>query len=198
MSNKDEVKKEGLRSIKEFDISWTEYFKDKPKPKNDEEDKKQHEEFYHWYNYVRKQSDTEKTPAEMYKNIYGKEPPQNFPISSQESTSRMMNLGWDEDYDEDDTDKDKEDELDDAEEEGVSIAENIFDDIWKNIKQETEGQSKKESCKYSFILGFLNYMRMMDMKADIIEKNMKNMSKEDIQKMIEGFKEYGGKNKDEQ
>ena len=36
--------------------------------------KKQMDEFKHWYNKVRKQSDTGKTPEEMYKEIYGKEP----------------------------------------------------------------------------------------------------------------------------
>ncbi|MEK6927969.1 MAG: hypothetical protein AABX11_06060 [Nanoarchaeota archaeon] len=103
--NEDELKKEGLRSIKESDIAWEEFFKDKPKPQNDEEDKKQQEEFYHWYNYVRKQSDTGKTPAEMFKEIYGKEPPQNFPISSQQDTGRMMNFEWDDEYDDEDNDE---------------------------------------------------------------------------------------------
>jgi hypothetical protein len=46
--------------LKEFEMAWQEYFKDKPKPKNDEEERKEQEEFHHWYNYVRKQSDTGK------------------------------------------------------------------------------------------------------------------------------------------
>jgi len=33
-------------AIEEFDSAWQEFFEDKPEPKNDEEDKKQQEEFY--------------------------------------------------------------------------------------------------------------------------------------------------------
>src|SRR3989338_2320713 len=102
----EEIKKKSLQGIKEFNIAWVEFFKDKPEPKDDDEDKKQQEEFYYWYNYVRKQSDTGKTPAEMYKEAYGREPPQKFPISSQES-SRMANFEWDEDYSEDEFDDEK-------------------------------------------------------------------------------------------
>ena len=105
-----------------------------------------------------------------------------------------MNFEWDEYYDEGNFDD--EDELDDAQEEAVVIATKIFEDSWKRIKQEVEGQSKKDACKYSFILGFLDYLKMMDVKAEQIEKEMKNMSKEDIGKMIDKFKKYGGK-KDE-
>ena len=56
-------------TIKEFDNAWEEFFKNKPRPRNDKEDKAQQEEFHHWYNTVRKQSDTEKTPNEMGKRI---------------------------------------------------------------------------------------------------------------------------------
>jgi len=82
-------------SGKEFDLAWQEYFKGKLKPRNDEEERRQLEEFNYWYNNVRKQSDTGKTPAEMYKEIYGKEPPKN-----PTEPSRMINFKWDEDYDE--------------------------------------------------------------------------------------------------
>ena len=77
----------------EFELAWKEYFKDKPKPKTDGEDRKQQEEFQYWYNYVRKQSDTGKTPAEMYREVYGKEPGKN-----PDETSRIINFEWDEDY----------------------------------------------------------------------------------------------------
>lgn len=187
--NNEEIKKEGFRSMEEFDLAWEEFFKDKPEPKNDEEDKKQQEEFYQWYNYVRKQSDTGKTPAEMYKELYGEDPKNVF---DEKKPSRFMNFDWDEDYNEDDF-NDGEDELDSAQEEAVVIATKIFEDSWKQIKQEVEGQSKKDACKYSFILGFLDYLKMMDVKAEQIEKKMKNMSKDDIEKMIDKFKEYGGK-----
>ena len=56
--------------------------------------------------------------------------------------------------------------------------------------REIEGASKREACQYSFISGFLCYMKMMDKKAELIEREMKNMSDEDIQKMITGFKKY--------
>jgi len=77
--------------MRELNMAWGEYFKNKPKPKNDDEEKKQLEEFHHWYNNVRKQSDTGKTPAEMFKEIYGKEPPE-----SPTEVSRMMNFEWEE------------------------------------------------------------------------------------------------------
>jgi len=80
---------------KEFDLAWQEYFKDKPRPKTDKEEKKQLENFTNWYNNVRKQSDTGKTPAEMYKETYGKEPK-----DAVTNNSRMLNFEWDENYDE--------------------------------------------------------------------------------------------------
>jgi hypothetical protein len=170
-------------AMKEFDLAWNEYFKNKPKPKNDEEEKREQEEFHYWYNHVRKQSDTGKTPAEMYKEIYGKEPPKN-----PKEVSRMMNFEWDEYYDE--SDLDDRDKLDRAQEEAVIIATEVFEDSWKQMKQEVDGISKKEACKYSFILGFLDYMKMMDKKAEQIEKEMKKMSEEEIEKIVNKFKEH--------
>ena len=95
MNQKDKQIANAIKGMGEFEMAWQEYFKDKPEPKNEEEERKEQEEFHHWYNYVRKQSDTGKTPAEMYKEIYGKEPPK-----SPTEVSRMMNFEWDEDYDE--------------------------------------------------------------------------------------------------
>ena len=76
---------------KEFDMAWKEFFRDKNKPENDDEEKEQMKEFINWYNNVRKQSDTEKTPAQMYKEIHG--------IESKEEI-RIMNFECDENYDE--------------------------------------------------------------------------------------------------
>jgi len=84
-------------AMREFEMAFQEFFKDKPKPKNDEEDKKQMEEFADWYNNTRKQSDTRKTPNEMYQEIYGKKPQKN-PTEA----SRIMNFKWDENYKEPD------------------------------------------------------------------------------------------------
>ena len=78
---KKEQLKEVKTSMKEFELAWKEFFKDKSKPQTDEEDRKQQEEFHHWYNNVRKQGDTGKTPVEM--------------------GQRIMNFEWDEDYSED-------------------------------------------------------------------------------------------------
>jgi len=61
-------------AIREYKMAFEEFFKDIPKPKNKKEIKKQMDEFMHWYNNIRKQSDTGKTPAEMYKELYGKNP----------------------------------------------------------------------------------------------------------------------------
>src|SRR3989344_4243772 len=95
----------------------------------------------------------------------------------------------------DEEDFEGEDELDYAQEEAVVIATKIFEDSWKRIKQEVEGVSKREACKYSFILGFLDYLKMMDKKAEQLEKKIKGMSKEDIEKMVEDFKDYEEKRK---
>jgi len=71
----EDLKKEARRAVEESEMAWQEFFKDKPKPKTEEEDRKQQEEYVNWYNNIRKQSDTGKTPAEMYKETYGKDPP---------------------------------------------------------------------------------------------------------------------------
>lgn len=69
------------RSMKEFDLAWKEFYKGKPKPKTDEEDRKLDVEFHEWYNNIRKQSDTGKTPAEMGERMlelcFDDEPPQS-------------------------------------------------------------------------------------------------------------------------
>jgi hypothetical protein len=92
-------KKELPPAMREFENAFQEFFNKKPKPKNDEEERKEQEEFYHWYNYIRKQSDTGKTPAEMYKEIYGEEPKNIF---DEKKPSRFMNFEWDENYKEPD------------------------------------------------------------------------------------------------
>jgi len=184
--SEEEIKKNALRSIKEFEMAWQEFFKDKPEPENDEEDKNQQEDFYNWYNNIRKQSDTGKTPAEMYEEIYGKVPPKN-----PNEQSRIINFDWDDEYNEDDYSEEGEIELDKAQEEASGVATEIFENSWKEIKREVEGTSKKEACRYSFILGFLNYMKIMDMQGKILEKEIKNMSKDDIEKIVNDFKDFG-------
>lgn len=59
---------------REFKLAWEEYSKNNVEPKNNLEMEKQTEDFMNWYNNIRKQSDTGKTPNQMYEEIYGKEP----------------------------------------------------------------------------------------------------------------------------
>jgi hypothetical protein len=167
--------------MKEFEMAWEEYFKNKPEPKTEKEDKREQEEFHHWYNYIRKQTDTGKTPVEMYKEEYGREP-----LEKPTEISRIMNFEWDENYC----------ELDDAKEEATVFADKIFSNSWEMITQEIDGLNRKEACRYSFILGFLNYMKVMDEKAEIFEKELENMSEEDMRKFINNFKDYGEEKKD--
>ena len=124
----------------------------------------------------------------MYKEVYGVEPPKNSIDSTK--PSRIMQFEWDEDYSEEDFD----DKLDNAQEEAVVIAEEIFNSSWSKIKKEIEGTNKKEACKYSFILGFLDYMKMMDKKAEMIANEVKNMSEEDMKKLIKDFRDCEDKN----
>lgn len=161
-------------AMREFEMAWQEFFKNKSRPKNDEEEKKEQEEFHHWYNYVRKQSDTGKTPAEMYKEIYGKEPPKN-----PSEVSRMMNFDWDEDYDEDQLIVD----------EAVKEADEIFEkEIWKEVKEEMKELNRKEACKSMFSLGFLTYMKVMDEQVESFENKAKQNPKE-FEEALKKFKE---------
>ncbi len=185
MINK-ELKKEGLRSIEEFEKAWDEFFKDKPEPESDEDDKRDQEEFYKWYNYVRKQSDTGKTPAEMYKEVYNKEPPQNFPISSIEP-SRMMNFDWDEYYAEDNEEDEAEDEM---YKEVSEIADYIFENgVWQNSKEELKEMSRRDSSKHMFRLGFFMHSKYMGEQMKSLSRELEDMSEEDVQNLISKFKE---------
>ncbi len=62
----EEITKLFEKRCSEFDNAWEIFFKDKPEPKNDKEDVIQQKEFSKWYNYIRKQSDTNLTPKEMF------------------------------------------------------------------------------------------------------------------------------------
>lgn len=126
-----EVTNEISRGMEEFESAWQEFFKNKPRPKNDEEDRKQQEEFNHWYNYIRKQSDTGKTPVEMYKEVYGKEPPEN-PAEA----SRIMNFEWDEDYKEPDEMLEEANEF--LEKGKPKEALRIIDDVLEIVKDDEE------------------------------------------------------------
>jgi len=84
---KDSGEKEPPPAMREFENAFQEFFNKKPKPKSEEEEKKQSEDFAYWYNNIRKQSDTGKTPAEMF---------------NENRENREMEFVWDEDYKEPD------------------------------------------------------------------------------------------------
>ncbi|MEK6893057.1 MAG: hypothetical protein AABX07_02545 [Nanoarchaeota archaeon] len=158
--NIEEIKKEGLRSIKEFDMAWNEFFKDKPEPKNDEEDRKQQEAFYHWYNYVRKQSDTGKTPSEMYMEVHGEEAGKN-----PKEPSRIMNFEWD-----------------DGNMEELRVdANGIFDmGVWEQAKNFLQGMSEKDKARHMFALGFHAH-------AQLVEKDEEEEDNEAFSREIDEF-----------
>ena len=70
-----ELKEKLKKSIDEHELAWQEFFKDKPTPKNDDEQRQEIIEFGFWYNNVRPQTDTGKTPAQMGERIleYGED-----------------------------------------------------------------------------------------------------------------------------
>ncbi|MBI2629852.1 hypothetical protein HYW76_02010 [Candidatus Pacearchaeota archaeon] len=186
--NEDELKEEGLRGMKEFDLAWEEFFKDKPEPKNDEEEKKEQEEFHYWYNHVRKQSDTGKTPAEMYKEVYGKEPERNLEINSQEP-SRMIKFKWDK-YDDENFDEEYEEEM---MKKITELADSMFDNgVWQNSKEEMKDMSKRESSKHMFRLGFFIHHKYTNEQMKELAKKLENMPKEEIQKLANSFYEDNG------
>ena len=168
----------------ESEKAWEEFFKDKPEPKTDEEDRKQQEEFYQWYNYVRKQSDTGKTPAEMYKEVYGKEPQTEFPINVQEP-SRMMNFEWDEENNEEDYSEDEEENL----EEATNVADHMFDNgVWANSKEQVKDMSRKDSSKHMFRLGFYMSSQYMNEQMKDLSNKLKDMSPEEVEKLIKDYR----------
>lgn len=181
--DKKELEKEAYRSMNEFNSAWEEFFKDKQEPKNEEEDKKQQEDFYNWYNYVRKQTDTGKTPAEMYKEIYGEEPKNNF---NEKNPSRFMNFEWDEDYNEEDFDDEDEKELNEL----TNLADSMFDKgVWQNSKEQMKDMSKKDSSKHMFRLGFFMHYKYMNEQLNTVTKEFKNMSEEEMKTFIKNLKD---------
>ena len=145
---------------RELNLAWEEYFKDKPQPKNNEDIEKEIKKFQEWYNHTRKQSDTRKTPAEMYKEIYKEDP-----LKKPNEINRTINFRLNQNYD---------NELDEFKKEAIEIAEEIFEnEIWKDAKKDTKEVSKKEACKSMFSLGFLTYIKLMDEQAEDFQKKTK-------------------------
>ena len=173
--NEENIEKEGTRSMKEFDLAWEEFFKDKQKPTNNKEDKKQQEEFHYWYNYIRKQSDTGKTPAEMYKEIYGEDPKNVF---DEKKPSRFMNFEWDDDYEED---------FEDEEEISNEEMKNYFDnEIWPRMKRELKDATKKEGCFICFVAGSEMMKYSTEKEMEDAREKLSKMSEEEVEAMIRG------------
>ncbi|MBI2508359.1 hypothetical protein HYV89_05405 [Candidatus Woesearchaeota archaeon] len=165
---------------REFDLAWKAFFRGKPKPRDDDEEKKQMEEFAHWYNYTRKQSDTGKTPAEMYKDEYGKEP-----IPSPNTTGRMINFDWDKSYNEDNYE----------DEEIMEMKENFDKEVWPRIKQETKEMTKREACFTSFLLGFETMKKITQEEFAEVNEKLGEMTSEEIGEIIEKHYKEKAKNK---
>ncbi len=149
--------KEESQAIKEYKQAFDEFFKDKPKPKDEKENKKLLEEFFHWYNNVRKQSDTGKTPAEMYKNIY------------EEEALDPINMSDEEDFDENEIEEMRE----------------FFDKtLWPKLKKDLKEATKKEACFVCFLAGTEISNNMLKEQLKHAEETMRNMSSEEVAKMI--------------
>jgi hypothetical protein len=121
------------KAISEFNAGWKEFFSDKTQPENSNERQKQLEEFRLWYNTVRKQSDTQKTPQHMWDDQHGEE--------------RRFTADFEDDAD--------------LEETEFQVAESMFNILWKEDKHNLKELSKHELAKAMFIEGFLYYSNMI-------------------------------------
>jgi hypothetical protein len=69
----------------------------------------------------------------------------------------------------------------------TEIADQMFNNqIWQLSKEKMKDMSKRESSRYMFILGFVTQYKYMMDKIEDFEKDFKNMTPEDIQKLING------------
>lgn len=76
----------------------------------------------------------------------------------------------------------------------IEIADNIFDnEIWQNSKERMKEMSKREYSRHMFILGFVTQYKYMMYKIKDFEKDFKNMTPEDIQKLVNGDDELKDK-----
>ncbi|MBU1989095.1 MAG: YkgJ family cysteine cluster protein [Nanoarchaeota archaeon] len=133
---------EESQAIKEYRQAYDEFFKDKPEPKDEEESKKRIGEFLHWYNKERKQSDTGKTPDEMYKEIYGREAPEPVELTDE-----------------------------DIGDEEVEDMKEFFDkNLWPKLKKDLKEATKKEACFFGFLAGTEISNNMLEERMRQIEK----------------------------
>ncbi len=149
--------KEESQAVKEYRQAFDEFFKDKPKPKDEEENKKLLEEFSHWYNNIRKQSDSGKTPPEMYKEIYGEEAPDSVDISGEEDLNQ---------------------------EEIESMREFFNEELWPKLKKDLKEATKKEACFLSFLAGTEISNNMFKEEMKLAQETTNNRTPEEVAKMI--------------
>lgn len=74
MNNKENKERDAFKPAKmEIEMAFEEYLKNNKEAQTSVEIEKQMSDFMNWYNNERKQSDTNKTPNQMHKEIYGEE-----------------------------------------------------------------------------------------------------------------------------
>ena len=112
------------------------------------------DEFFHWYNNVRKQSDTGKTPSEMYKEIYGQEAPDPVDMSDEENLNQE------------------------------DMREFFDKELWPKLKKDLKEATKKEACFFSFLAGTEISNRMLEEEMKHAHETMKSMTPEEMMKMI--------------
>jgi len=77
----------------------------------------------------------------------------------------------------------------------TKVAEHMFENgVWSNSKEQMKDMSKRDSSKHMFILGFLMSAQYINEELKEITKELEEMSREDIQEMVEDFKEEWGEN----
>lgn len=143
-------------AVREYKQAFDEFFRDKPDPKSEEESRKMLEEFFHWYNDVRKQSDTGKTPSEMYKEIYGEEPSEPVELTDEE-----------------------------ADEEELGYIREFFNNkIWPKMKKDLKEATKKDACFLCFFAGRKIAHKEIEEELEKASERFGNMHPEEIARML--------------
>ena len=125
-----------INAMSEFDKGWDEFFKDKPEPESLEEHESQMAEFTKWYNTVRPQSDTGKTPEQMYAE--GQSDRIYEESKDDVSSSAIMDFA------------------------SALFDKNI----WHKLKSECKDFSKRDTCREAFILGFITAIEIGSLPLD--------------------------------
>jgi len=71
----------------------------------------------------------------------------------------------------------------------TEIADNMFSNgVWSNSKEQMKYMSKRESSSHMFRLGFFMHHQYSKWQMKNLAEELKGMSKEDVEKMINEFK----------